>query len=60
MASFNAQIRHMSIPELKKELDTLSALIYDDDHDARVKYEAQIRACYVQRELQIKGVEVHV
>lgn len=60
MASFSAQVRCMSIPELKNELDSLSALIYDGEQDARVKYEAQIRACYVQRELQIKGVEVHV
>lgn len=60
MSSFNAQIRHMSIPELKKELDNLSLIIYDDEHTAIIRYEAQIRACYVQRELQIKGVEVYV
>jgi len=60
MASFNAQIRHMSIPELKKELDSLISVIYDDQHTADILYEAQLRVCYVQRELQNKGVEVYI
>ena len=60
MSSFNCQIRHMSIPELKEELDNLIVVVYDDEHSNEIVYEAQVRACYVQRELQNKGVEVYI
>lgn len=56
MASFNAQIRHYTIPELKKELDKLSDIIYDEDQKYEIRYEAEIRAAYVQKELQHRGV----
>lgn len=55
MASFNAQIRHMSIPELKKESENVYAILYDPDYNSAVKHEAEIRICYLQRELQARG-----
>lgn len=57
MASFNSIIRHYTIPELKKELDKLTGVIYDEDQSEDIHFEAQIRACYVQRELQYRGVD---
>lgn len=55
MASFNSIIKFYSIPELRRELDRLFILIYDEEQSNSIAYEAQVRACYVQRELQYRG-----